>query len=435
MRSLFVAGLLVAMVAAPVRGQIAPVLLEDSVNSVPHRIVRSYRILSAALGEERRVAVHFPASYFRASADRRYPVAVVFDGETLGQTVATVATELARNGQIPEMLVVGVENTGRTARLDANQKRVWDLTPPGLSVSGSDRRQAGDLMLDFVEHELLEAVDQRLLGGSPKVLIGHSSGGILATYAAATRARFDVVLSLDAPVSLQEGWLVNRLTEAANESERPLRYATIGARFEWPDDGWDSLTKVAPKGWQLLRRHLPEERHQTMTMLGSYLGLRDVFADHPTRVAEQERVLQEANARPGSVTVASLLATPFATPDEAAQFVGEWTGSVWMGDERPVRDEVRLRLRVVDGRLVGETEQPRPGVAPLVRRWEYLRISPRGMTWGFMNGMEPRALALFEGTLEGEELSGLMRLSGLPDATDTGPPLKFSFRRTSASKR
>ena len=66
-----------------------------------------------------------------------------------------------------------------------------------------------------------------------------------------------------------------------------------------------------------------------------------------------------------------------------------------------------------------------------VLRWEYLVITPRGMTWGRLNGMRPRAVVLFAGKLDGDTLAGTSRFGGLTlDGSDEAPPpLHFSFTR------
>ena len=78
--------------------------------------------------------------------------------------------------------------------------------------------------------------------------------------------------------------------------------------------------------------------------------------------------------------------------------------------------------------MIGETIRRGPN-GDIVRRWEHLRITANGMTWGAMNGMEPRGVALFEGVLKGDELSGRIRIAGLASSTDTGPPIHFAFTR------
>jgi len=391
-------------------------------------------------------------------------------------------------------VIVGIDNTGASGALDGAMKRVFDLTPPGLSVAGSDRNQGGDRMLDFVERELLPAVDRQFRTGSPRVVIGHSSGAILATHAAATRPGLRAALALDPPVELQNGWLADRLIERAGTGRPGVRYATIGARFGWPDRLWNALATKAPASWRLVRQALPSESHETMPFLGAYLGLREMFADYsrlaaPDATADsvlryyaavgqslgaalvpprpalerafdralsdaafpsartvlaamvagsgrsantdelERRLLQAERAPRPAETVASLLATPLPTPEEARRVIGEWTGDVWMGADQPRGNATRLRILVENGRVIGETVRQGPDGRPVVRRWEYLRITLTGMTWGFVNGMEPRGVALFEGALDGDALTGSMRLAGLPAGTDVGPPLRFAFTR------
>jgi hypothetical protein len=121
-------------------------------------------IASAILKETRRVRVSLPASFTRSPPTRRYPVTIVFDGGSLLAPVETVSRELARNGQIPEMILVGVENTNR----------LRDLTPPGLSVSGSILAEGGDRFLDFLEKELLPRIDEDFVAVRGRS--GHSGG-------------------------------------------------------------------------------------------------------------------------------------------------------------------------------------------------------------------------------------------------------------------
>lgn len=113
-------------------------------------------LVSTILHETRRVRVALPASYARTGPERRYPVTIVLDGGSLLAPVETVSRELAANGQIPESIVVGIENTDR----------LRDLTPPGLSVSGSSLSEGGDRFLDFIEKELLPRIELRSRTGA-----------------------------------------------------------------------------------------------------------------------------------------------------------------------------------------------------------------------------------------------------------------------------
>lgn len=144
------------------------------------------------------------------------------------------------------------------------------------------------------------------------------------------------------------------------------------------------------------------------------------------QIAEVER------RPPPAETVEGLLATPFPTPDEARAFIGDWVGDVWMGADQPRAGKQMLRIRVVDGRVIGETIRHTPEGEERTQRWEYLKITAQGMTWGNMNGMRPRGVNLFEGTLKDDTLAGAVRFGGIDfRRADGSPPepLHFSFKR------
>ena len=235
------------------RAQGAPALeaeAEPASRATRHSSRQRFRIASAILGETRHVGIALPPSYAASAVGRRYPVVVVLDGEASLTPAISVADELAKYGQVPEMVIVAVENTDR----------LRDLTPPGLSVSGSSTHEGGDRFLDFIERELLPAVDRRFRTAAPRTLVGHSSGGIIATYAAATRSTYRAVVALDTPVELGDQWLVARLVARAKAAPSALRYAAIDARFPFPDDAWQTLASAAPASWSLHHEHLAGDR-------------------------------------------------------------------------------------------------------------------------------------------------------------------------------
>lgn len=476
------------------QAQPAPTLVAETnrtVSATRGSNAQAFQIASKILKETRRVLIVLPDSFSHSAPDRKYPTTVVVDGEYLIAPVAAVSDELSRNGQIPEAVIVAIENVG------GNEKRVYDLTPPGLSVSGSGLNEGGELFLDFIEKELLPAVDQQFRTAAPRTFVGVSSGGILATYAAATRSTYRAVVCLDAPIHLGDNWLAKKLLARTTTGTTPVRYASLEARFGWSEETWKTLVERAPAAWKLYREKFQLEGHETMQMLGAYLGLRHVFSDYsrfaappyPTTsilphyanvsaslgatVLPPKRLLQTvvedllmegrgAAAReayktlatgygtpsdaekllariteverqpPPTETVEGLLATPFATPEEARAFLGEWIGEEKFTAAAPPT-KFKLRLKVVDGRVVGENiNLAEDGKEVFVQRWQYLKITPEGMTWGYMNGMRPRGVILYEGKLENGVLRGKFRIGGVnfqrPDGSPPPTPT-FSFRR------
>lgn len=446
-----------------------------------------FTIRSSILGENRKVTVALPASFSRTGPARRYPTAVVFDGEYLLHRVLPAAADLIRYGQIPELVFVAIEN------IDGFRGRVRDLTPPGLSVSGSSRQEGGDRFLDFIERELLPALDRQFRTAAPRVMLGQSSGGILATWAAATRPAFRLVVSLDAPMHLDEDWLARKLIARAGAKPPPLFYAAYAARFEWPGPRWAELTAAAPPSWKLHYQKLDRETHNSMAMLGAYLGLRQVFADYsrlsapvypttsilpyyekagellgapveppeallgevvedllmegrgrsaraaferwttgygrPANAEALEKQIAEVERRPPPTeTVESLLAAPFPTPEEAREILGEW--SIEEAVSPDFRPKSELRIRVEDGKVTGESiSRPAPGVE-LVQKLQYLKVGRDEFTYGYMNGMRPRGMILYTVARQGETWEGQMRFGGIRFERPDGMP----FPRVQARK-
>jgi hypothetical protein len=450
---------------------------------------QSFRIASAVLGQSRRVFVHFPASFAKSSPARRYPTTILLDGEFLLLPVVAVSDVLVRKGQIPESVIVSVENT------DDYRGRLHDLTPPGLSVSGSTLNEGGDFFLDFLEKELLPALDAQFRTGEPRALVGTSSGGVLVTYAAATRGAFRLTLALDTPMHLGDGWLAKKLLQRTAAAGPPLRYASIEARFGWSEDQWKGLAAAAPPSWLLHREKLVHESHESMQFLGAYLGLRELFRDYsmlaapvaPTTsilpsyeklraswgtpvtppepllaqvvddllmegrgaaahaafdaltfaygapadaAALRQRIAEAERRPPPTETVESLLEAPFPTVDEARDYIGEWEGEQWIAPESKSR--FALRVAAEKGRIAATmVSWPEPKVE-LARSVQYLKVTPEGLTFGAMNGMRPRGMLLHEGRRDGDTLTGELRFGGVnftPPAGQEMPTLRFSLRR------
>ncbi len=93
---------------------------------------------SKIMAEKRTVVVRVPASY--QAGERRYPVLYLTDGDGhIGHTAATAAF-LAREGRMPEVILVAVVNTDRGR----------DLTPTKVADRQGETGGA-DRFLDFFE--------------------------------------------------------------------------------------------------------------------------------------------------------------------------------------------------------------------------------------------------------------------------------------------
>ncbi len=431
---------------------------------------QSYQIESSILGETRRVFIHLPPSFDKSAPSRRYPVTIVFDGEWLMKPVVTVSNVLIEEGQIPESVIVAVHNT-------SGETRLRDLTPPGVSVSGSSLHEGGDRFLHFIERELLPALDSQFRTGAPRTLVGTSSGGFLATYAASTRDTFRFILALDTPAQLEDGWLAKKFQQrAASRNAMPLHFAAIDALYGWKDEAWRQVTSNAPSTWNLYREHVPHESHTSMQFIGAYIGLRELFRDYSmlaapdwpttsilpsydkltpsygaamtppapllTRVIEDlliegrgleahaalnrltEDYGEPAGAAALQAQIAGVLRRPpptetveslLATPFPTAEEIRSYLGD-WDGESwinAESKSKASLHLAVEGNKVAGSWISWPEPETKLETPLQYLQVTKSGLTFGFMNGMRPRGMLLHEARLVNGTLTGEMRFGGV----------------------
>ncbi len=101
---------------------------------------------SKVLGEERVILVRTPEDY--GTNGQRYPVLYLTDaGQQMNHTISTVEF-LARNGRIPEMIVVGITNTDRTRDLTPTN---GTLRNPGGQPQRFPTAGGADRFLKFIE--------------------------------------------------------------------------------------------------------------------------------------------------------------------------------------------------------------------------------------------------------------------------------------------
>ncbi|GGA80680.1 hypothetical protein GCM10011521_18740 [Arenimonas soli] len=146
--------------------------------------VQQRSLASQVLAESRDYLVHLPEGY-ETQPGKHYPVVYVLDGSSQDLHTAASAALMARIGVVPELIVVGIPNVGGPGR----QR---DYTPPGMrqDTDPDDLREGGgDVFLDFIERELVPAVDGEFRTTGHRTLAGNSRGGLLVVHALVSRPR------------------------------------------------------------------------------------------------------------------------------------------------------------------------------------------------------------------------------------------------------
>lgn len=243
--------------------------------------LRTIRMKSAVMNEERTILVRTPAGY-ENQPEVRFPVLYLTDGDThLGHTAATVEF-LARNGRMPEMIIVGVTNTDRTRDLTPTKGVTFREGPPQMNLATAG---GADRFLDFFEKELIPAIDKSYRTHPYRVFAGHSFGGLFAIHALATRPHlFQSFIAVSPALTWDDNYAEKRLTELISKKPdlRASLFVTLGNEGEAVTRSFRSIETLlksrAPKGLDWKMELMEADDHGSTVLLTHYNALRRIYA-------------------------------------------------------------------------------------------------------------------------------------------------------------
>ena len=257
---------------------------QQQISSVTHT---RHSIISKALGEERTVLVRVPFGYERST--QKFPVAVMLDAHAPqnGMTGSIIESQAAA-GVMPEMILVGIQNTNRTR----------DLTP-----TRTERPDSGgtDKFLDFIETELLPFVEKNYRTEPYRVFLGHSLGGLTVVYTMITRPHLFGGYVAASPVLNWDNDLVIKKSEElfkANKKFRKSLFISLGNEPELTagfNSYKDLLRKSAPDGLDADFEHWTDEDHGSIVMRAYLAGLRKTFSGWQLNAPVQNLIALKAH--------------------------------------------------------------------------------------------------------------------------------------------
>jgi len=135
-------------------------------------------IYSKVLSEQRTIYISLPESATDPKyAKMTYPVLYIFDGDNHFSAVSSMLKQLAlENGNVilPEMIVVGVNNTDRSRDFTPYKSSFWLYgTPSPLLNTGG-----GEKFVNFLQNELIPYINKTYPAAPYRTLIGHSLTGL-----------------------------------------------------------------------------------------------------------------------------------------------------------------------------------------------------------------------------------------------------------------
>ncbi len=153
-------------------------------------------VRTAAFDWDYEVQVALPASY-GVMPDKAYPVLWLTDGPFLLHLAVGLLNTLVVGGLAPEMIIVAVGCASEAGAAEFGRRRSIDFAPPGKSIlfdgPGGDYfrklgvpeggEQKADDFLAFLVEELRPTLARQYRMQDDHGLMGHSGGGMFASYA------------------------------------------------------------------------------------------------------------------------------------------------------------------------------------------------------------------------------------------------------------
>jgi predicted alpha/beta superfamily hydrolase len=222
----------------------------DSVAGTPNA-PHTLSIKSEVLNEVRQIYIQLPEGYKHSNV--KYPVLFVMDGEWLFHLVNAnqryYSYDEVTDQNIPNMIVVGIENTDRDRDYTPTSNSGKDLSFP---TSGGANK-----FLEFLETELIPTLDNRYRTAPHRCLVGWSFSGLFSVYAGITKPNlFNMYLCISPAIWWDNDFIYKKMEDI---------------KFEYPEKFVFTLGGGEANGWvhtsttRLLKR-LKEKPIPNMTV-------------------------------------------------------------------------------------------------------------------------------------------------------------------------
>jgi hypothetical protein len=239
-------------------------------------------VTSKVLGEKRKIFFQTPS---QMNEFDRYPVLYLLDGEALTTMVGGQVQYLSEAYKIiPNMIVVGIQNTDRTRDLTPTHSIIGPDGKPDTSSNAFGKNiGGGERFLEFIHSELQPLVDARYPTAPFRILAGHSLGGLMAVHCLVHHPDyFNAYLAISPSLQWDDRALlkqIERTTPSIKDNKRLLFFcdANEDAAFHQNQITLDSLLKAGKLNVSYKRLFYPEETHISEPVKALYDALRFVY--------------------------------------------------------------------------------------------------------------------------------------------------------------
>lgn len=251
-------------------------------------IGKKYSIQSKVLNENRVYNVYLPPSY-QNSPLKKYIVAYVLDGDNsrfkeVAGIVQSMNAATQLKMQIPELIIVAIENTDRTRDFTPTHSLNY-LDLENITAFGSSGK--ANNFMKFLETELIPEINTSYRTVSKNMIIGHSLGGLFAINCLLEAPDlFSYYILIDPSWFWDHNYIGKRSREVLqNKNNLKARvYISLANNFEedgrhykWGQEFYGILQANPSPGLSSKLQYFQDEKHLTVPLPSMYYGLRYIF--------------------------------------------------------------------------------------------------------------------------------------------------------------
>ncbi len=224
---------------------------------------KSLSIESETYKTKRKIVVKIPTEYERTKVD--YPVVYIMDaGDRLKfDFYCQTIDNLVQNEEMPPVIIIGI--------VASEGKRNYEFTP--ASTNPKHKNYGGaEQFLGYIQRDLIPYIDGNYRTSNYRLLIGHSFGGLFATYALVRNSDlFNSVIAISPTLWYNEGTYINKVDSLARKCPSPHSFFfAVGDEGETENSLRPSAIQLYENlktrdckqfHWQLLEMH--DKNHRT----------------------------------------------------------------------------------------------------------------------------------------------------------------------------
>ncbi len=235
-----------------------------------HAQPKTLTLTSNILNEERQILIGLPDSYEYDGEDFKYPLLLLTDGEWHFDMVYRATKLLYQNG-FPKIIVAAIVNTNRGRDLTFSNT-------PEIDSSGNAYS-----FCRFINEELLKRLEEDYRISDFRTLLGHSLGGLFATYAITQDMdAFNAIVTITPTIRWDNFKLLDSFTpdfmKKLTQSEKPF-FIGIGNEVGPEREGVLRLKKLLESHSFLgfTYKEYLDESHVTVPWKAYFDGIKFIF--------------------------------------------------------------------------------------------------------------------------------------------------------------